>query len=49
MMRPPAILLMGPTGAGKTELAVQLVAHLPLEIVSVEWLPVAWMDPNVIT
>jgi tRNA dimethylallyltransferase len=32
----PAILLMGPTGAGKTELAAQLVAQLPLEIVSVD-------------
>ena len=31
-----AILLMGPTGAGKTELAAQLVADLPLEIVSVD-------------
>ena len=32
----PAILLMGPTGAGKTELAARLVAELPLEIVSVD-------------
>ncbi len=32
----PAILLMGPTGAGKTELAAQLVAELPLEIISVD-------------
>jgi len=32
----PAILLMGPTGAGKTELAAELVAELPLEIVSVD-------------
>jgi tRNA dimethylallyltransferase len=36
MPRPPAILLMGPTGAGKTELAAQLAARLPLEIVSVD-------------
>lgn len=35
-MDAPAILLMGPTGAGKTELAVELVARLPLEIVSVD-------------
>ncbi len=35
-MRPPAILLMGPTGAGKTDLAAALVARLPLEIVSVD-------------
>jgi tRNA dimethylallyltransferase len=31
-----AILLMGPTGAGKTGLAAQLVQELPLEIVSVD-------------
>jgi len=32
----PAILLMGPTGAGKTDLAVELARRLPLEIVSVD-------------
>jgi tRNA dimethylallyltransferase len=32
----PAILLMGPTGAGKTDAAVALVRDLPLEIVSVD-------------
>ena len=32
----PAILLMGPTGAGKTALAAELVTRLPLEIVSVD-------------
>jgi tRNA dimethylallyltransferase len=31
-----AILLMGPTGSGKSDLAVQLAAALPLEIVSVD-------------
>jgi tRNA dimethylallyltransferase len=31
-----AILLMGPTGAGKSELALQLAEALPLEIVSVD-------------
>ena len=36
MSRAPAILLMGPTGAGKTELAADLVARFPLEIVSVD-------------
>ncbi len=36
MPLPPAILLMGPTGAGKTALAAELVARLPLEIVSVD-------------
>ncbi|PVV24781.1 MAG: tRNA (adenosine(37)-N6)-dimethylallyltransferase MiaA [gamma proteobacterium symbiont of Ctena orbiculata] len=33
---PPAIFLMGPTASGKTELAVQLVKRLPLEIISVD-------------
>ena len=33
---PPAILLMGPTGAGKTDLAARLVAQFPLESVSVD-------------
>lgn len=33
---PPAVLLMGPTASGKTELAVELVERLPLEIVSVD-------------
>lgn len=36
MQRPPAILLMGPTGAGKTELAIRLAERFPLEIVSVD-------------
>lgn len=36
MPRAPAILLMGPTGAGKTDLAAELVARFPLEIVSVD-------------
>jgi tRNA dimethylallyltransferase len=31
-----AILLMGPTGSGKTDLAVALVERLPVEIVSVD-------------
>jgi tRNA dimethylallyltransferase len=31
-----AVLLMGPTGSGKTDLAVQLTQELPLEIVSVD-------------
>ena len=34
-MGEPAILLMGPTGAGKTDAALALVERLPLEIVSV--------------
>ena len=33
---PPAILLMGPTGTGKTDAAVALAARFPLEIVSVD-------------
>lgn len=35
-MRSPAILLMGPTASGKTELAAALVERFPLEIVSVD-------------
>lgn len=33
---PPALFLMGPTASGKTELAVELVQHLPLDIISVD-------------
>jgi len=33
---PLAIALMGPTASGKTDLAVDLVAHLPCDIVSVD-------------
>ncbi|KPK38387.1 MAG: tRNA dimethylallyltransferase [Gammaproteobacteria bacterium SG8_47] len=33
---PPAVLLMGPTAAGKTDLALALVERLGLEIVSVD-------------
>jgi tRNA dimethylallyltransferase len=33
---PAAIFLMGPTASGKTALAVELVARLPLEIISVD-------------
>ncbi|KOR30664.1 hypothetical protein TI04_04690 [Achromatium sp. WMS2] len=32
----PIIFLMGPTGSGKTELAVHLVQRFPLEIISVD-------------
>lgn len=32
----PIVCLMGPTAAGKTDLAVTLVEHLPLEIISVD-------------
>lgn len=35
-MRRVAVLLMGPTGAGKSELALDLVRNFPLEIVSVD-------------
>lgn len=34
--KPPAIFLMGPTASGKTDLAVELVQRLPLEIISVD-------------
>jgi tRNA dimethylallyltransferase len=33
---PPVLFLMGPTAAGKTELAVELIKSLPCEIVSVD-------------
>jgi len=33
---PPAIFLMGPTASGKTGVAVELVRHLPVEIISVD-------------
>jgi tRNA dimethylallyltransferase len=33
---PPIVCLMGPTASGKTDLAVQLVEQLPLEIISVD-------------
>lgn len=33
---PPAIFLMGPTASGKTQVAVELVQRLPLEIISVD-------------
>ncbi|MFZ1827776.1 MAG: tRNA (adenosine(37)-N6)-dimethylallyltransferase MiaA [Candidatus Competibacteraceae bacterium] len=35
-LRPPVLFLMGPTATGKTALAVELVQHLPFEIVSVD-------------
>lgn len=34
--RPLAVLLMGPTGSGKTDLAVDLVRRLPFDIISVD-------------
>ncbi|HSS63257.1 MAG TPA: tRNA (adenosine(37)-N6)-dimethylallyltransferase MiaA [Gammaproteobacteria bacterium] len=33
---PPLLFLMGPTAVGKTDVAVELVASLPLEIISVD-------------
>jgi tRNA dimethylallyltransferase len=33
---PPAVFLMGPTASGKTALAVGLVRHFPMEIISVD-------------
>ena len=35
-MLPPALFLMGPTASGKTGVAVELVQHLPVEIISVD-------------
>jgi tRNA dimethylallyltransferase len=34
--RPPVVLLMGPTGAGKSDLALELAPRMPVEIVSVD-------------
>lgn len=34
--RPPAICLLGPTAAGKTDLAVEIVQRFPCEIISVD-------------
>ena len=36
MAQRSAVLLMGPTGSGKSDLAVQLAQRLPLEIISVD-------------
>ena len=33
---PPVILLMGPTASGKTDLAIALRDHLPVELISVD-------------
>ena len=33
---PPALFIMGPTASGKTDLALELVEHLPCEIISVD-------------
>ncbi len=33
---PPALFLMGPTASGKTQVAVELAQHLPVEIISVD-------------
>ena len=35
-MRRSAVLMMGPTGAGKSELALELASRLPFEIISVD-------------
>jgi tRNA dimethylallyltransferase len=34
--KPPAIFLMGPTASGKSDLAMKLTKHLPVELVSVD-------------
>ena len=36
MIYPPAIFIMGPTAAGKTDLALALAARLPCDIISVD-------------
>ncbi len=35
-MKPPVLCLMGPTATGKTELAIELVGELPVDIISVD-------------
>lgn len=35
-MKPAAVCLMGPTASGKTDLALELARHVPLEIISVD-------------
>ena len=35
-MKPPAVLMMGPTASGKSAVALELAARLPVEIVSVD-------------
>ena len=35
-MPPDAVCLMGPTASGKTALAIELLAHHPFEIISVD-------------
>lgn len=35
-MKPTAIFLMGPTASGKTDLAIQLLQRLPVEVISVD-------------
>ena len=34
--RPTVIFLMGPTASGKTDLAIALREHLPVELISVD-------------
>ena len=34
--RPPAIFIMGPTASGKTDLAIALQEHLPVELINVD-------------
>ena len=34
--RPQVIFLMGPTASGKTDLAIALRQHLPVELISVD-------------
>lgn len=36
MQRPPVLFLMGPTASGKTDLALRLREHLPVELISVD-------------
>ncbi len=36
MQKPPAVFLMGPTGAGKTDLVMELAGKFPFEVINVD-------------
>jgi len=36
MNLPPALFIIGPTASGKTGLAIKLMEHFPIEIISVD-------------
>ena len=44
--QPPAIFLLGPTASGKSDLAMKLTSHLPVELVSVDS-ALVYLDMNI--